>query len=184
MNTASTDGRDRAPTPRTRTRIRRWSRWQDVSAVVLLIGTVVFVAAIPVGIWLWIAGTDRPEVFYWLCGSGVGVLLIGTAIDAVSGPRLADARFADGHRTVGVIEEVVELPWNDVDGNPTFDLAVRATPPGRAVLRRTLHWGAGDASGPDEGWVGRAVRLRHNTCDPDDRSDVLFDGWPDTEDGR
>ncbi|MEV0782373.1 hypothetical protein AB0I52_05170 [Streptomyces sp. NPDC050423] len=81
-----------------------------------------FVAAVPVGIGLairfWIAGTDRSEVFAWLYGSSVGVLLIGAVLDACTSSRLAEARFADGQCTIGVIEEVVELPWIDADGNP------------------------------------------------------------------
>lgn len=89
---------------------------------ILLIGAVAFVAAVPVGIGLairfWIAGTDRSEVFAWLYGSSVGVLLIGAVLDACTSSRLAEARFADGQCTIGVIEEVVELPWIDADGNP------------------------------------------------------------------
>ncbi|MFE6773504.1 hypothetical protein ACFVFD_31470 [Streptomyces fimicarius] len=67
----------------------------------------------------------------------------------------------------------------DADGNPTYDLVVRAELPGRPALRRTLGWGSGDSSGPDDRWAGRAIRLRHNTLDPDDEHDALFDGWPD-----
>ncbi|MER6723850.1 hypothetical protein [Streptomyces halstedii] len=172
-----------ARTPESRARIRRWERWESASRWILLVGAVAFVAAVPVGIglavWFWVAGVDRSGVFAWLYGSSVGVLLIGSALDAYTGPRLAEARFADGLCTVGVVEEVIELPQNDTDGNSTYDLAVRAELPGRPALRRTVAWGSGDSSGPDNRWVGRAIRFRHNTLDPDDEHDVLFDGWPD-----
>ncbi|MFF0506525.1 hypothetical protein ACFYUH_23375 [Streptomyces fimicarius] len=173
----------RAKTPETRARIRRWSRVEDVSRWILLVGTVAFVASVPVGIglavWFWTAGVGRFDVFAWLYGSGVVVLLIAVGLDAWAGPRLAEARFADGRCTVGTIEEVVELPGPDADGNPTYDLVVRAELPGRPALRRTLGWGSGDSSGPDDRWAGRAIRFRHNTLDPDDEHDALFDGWPD-----
>lgn len=184
MTRGQTDGwMSRARTPETRARIRRWSRVENVSGLILLAGTVAFVASVPVGIglavWFWTAGVDRFDVFAWLYGSGAGVLLIAVGLDAWAGPRLAEARFADGRCTVGVIEEVVELPGPDADGNPTYDLVVRAELPGRPALRRTLGRGSGDSSGPDDRWTGRAIRFRHNTLDPDDEHDVLFDGWPD-----
>ncbi|MFI6347055.1 hypothetical protein [Streptomyces sp. NPDC050560] len=172
----------RAKTPETRTRIRRWSQVETVSGLILLIGTVAFVAAIPVGIglalWFWIAGVDRFDVFAWLYGPAVGVLLLWAGLDAYTKSRLAEARFADAQRTMGVVEEVVELPA-DGDGNPAYDLAVRAELPEGRALRRTVNWGSGDSSGPDDRWVGRAIRFRHNSSDPDDEHDVLFDGWPD-----
>ena len=157
-----------AKTPQTRARIRRWSRWEDISLGILLIGSVPFAAALPVGIglaiWFWIAGIDRSEIFYWLYGVSLGVLLIGVVLEAITSSRLAEARFADGQCTIGVIEEVIELPCNDADGNPTYDLAVRAEPPGQPMLRRTINWGSGDSSGPDDHWVRRAIRFRHNTA--------------------
>lgn len=172
----------RARTPETRTRIRRWPLWEDVSHRILLVGAVAVVSAIPVGvglaIWFWTAGIDRSDVFAWLYGSSVGVLLVGAVLDASTGSRLAEARFAGGRCTIGAIEEVIEVPWNDADGNPTYDLAVRAELPGRPALGRAINWGSGDSSGPDDRWVGRAIRFRHNASDPDDEHDVLFDGWP------
>ncbi|OFV76950.1 hypothetical protein [Rhodococcus erythropolis] len=181
MNQQTEEWMARARTPQARARIRRWSRWEDISLEILLTGTVAFVAAIPIGVGLaigfWIAGVDRSEVFYWLYGSSVAVLLIGAVLDAVTGSRLAEARFADGQLTIGRIEEVIQLPSNDADMNPTYDLAVRAEPPGHPVLRRTIGWGSGDSSGPDDRWVGRAIRIRHNTLDPNDLHDALFAGW-------
>ncbi|MCF8587159.1 hypothetical protein [Gordonia liuliyuniae] len=172
-----------ARTPQTRARIRQWSRRDDLSVVILLVGFVAFVVAIPVGIglgiWFWIDGIDRFEVFYWLYGSSLGVLLVGVALNAVTTYRLTEARFADGRCTIGVIEDVIRLPSNDVDANPTYALAVRAAPPEQAALSRTIHWGSGDSSGPDDSWIGRAIRFRHNTFDPDAQQDALFGGWPD-----
>lgn len=142
-----------------------------------------FVASVPVGIGLavrfWIAGVGRFDVFAWLYGSGAGVMLIAAGLDAWAGHRLAEARLADGRCTVGTIEKVVELPGPDADGNPTYDLVVRAEVPGRPALRRTLGWGSGDSSGPDDHWAGREIRFRHNALDPDDEHDVLFDSRPD-----
>ncbi|MFE7622335.1 hypothetical protein [Streptomyces sp. NPDC057509] len=173
----------RAKTQETRARIRRWSRWEGVSQWILMIGALAFAASVPVGIglgiWFWVAGVERFDVFVWLYGSSTGVLLIGAALDSGAGSRLAEARFADGQCTTGAVEKVIELPQNDADGNPTFCLALRAGLPGGTVLRRTIHWGSGDSSGPDDRWIGRAIRFRHNTSDPDDEHDALFVGWPD-----
>ncbi|AKS30873.1 hypothetical protein AFA91_02170 [Mycolicibacterium goodii] len=38
--------------------------------------------------------------------------------------------------------------------------------------------GEEDGWGSPERWVGRRIRFRHNTVDPDDHHDVRFDGWP------
>ncbi|WP_030420663.1 hypothetical protein [Streptomyces sp. NRRL F-5065] len=183
MTRKQTEKESGASRAETRARVRRWSRVEEVSQWILLAGTVAFVASVPVGIglaiWFWIAGVDRFDVFAWLYGSGVGVLLIGVGLDTWAGSRLTEARFADGRCTVGVIEEVIVLPGNDADGNPVYDLVVRAELPGRPALRRTVSWGSGDSAGPDDRWAGRAIRFRHNTLDPDDEHDVLFDGWPD-----
>lgn len=177
----------RAKTPETRARIRRWSRWEGVGQWILAIGIVAFCAAILVGIglaiWFWTAGIDRFDVFAWLYGSSVGVVLIGAALDAGAGSRLAEARFADGQCTIGAVEKVIELPGNDADGNPTYRLAVRAGLPGGTALRRSIPWGSGDSTGPDDRWIGRAIRFRHNTSDPDDEHDALFVGWPDDTEG-
>lgn len=32
---------------------------------------------------------------------------------------------------------------------------------------------------PDDRWVGRAIRFRHDASDSDDERDALFVGWPD-----
>lgn len=47
------------------------------------------------------------------------------------------------------------------------------------VLRRTIGWGFWGSSGPDDRWMGRAIRFRHNALDPDDLHDVLFEGCAD-----
>ena len=173
-----------ARTPRTRARIRAWSRWDDLARGLLLVGGVMFVMSLAVGLWFWIADIDRLGVFFWSYGAAVGMLLVGTFLSALAGSRLSEARFADGRCDIGVIEQVIRLPWDDTDGNPTYELVVSATITGSGAIRRTIQWGSGDSSGPDDRWIGREIRFRHNTLDPDDESDALFDGWPDETDGR
>ncbi|MFD6129578.1 hypothetical protein ACFWF5_09800, partial [Streptomyces diastaticus] len=74
----------RARTPQTRARIRRWARLEDLSRWILSVGAVAFAAAVPAGIglalWFWIAGVERFDVFAWLYGSGLGVLLLGIGL--------------------------------------------------------------------------------------------------------
>ncbi|UPK75066.1 hypothetical protein MU582_00070 [Nocardioidaceae bacterium SCSIO 66511] len=171
-------------TTQPRMQVRRWSRWETVAQWILLVGAVALVAAVVVGIGLvigyWVADIDRPEIYFWMYGSSIGVLLVGVALHGYARTRLTEARFADAQRTVGVIEEVIELP-SDVDGNSTYDLTVRAELPGHTVLRRTIGWGSGDAGGPDESWIGRAIRIRHNTVDPESLHDAVFDGFPEAD---
>lgn len=38
---------------------------------------------------------------------------------------------------------------------------------------------SGGSSGPDDRWMGRAIRFRHNALDPDDLHDALFEGCAD-----
>lgn len=65
------------------------------------------------------------------------------------------------------------------DDTTTYELRVSTEPPGGIVLRRKVYRDGGD---PDR-HTGEAVRFRHNTLDPDDLDDVLFDGWGDRAQG-
>ncbi|WP_258047343.1 hypothetical protein [Streptomyces sp. SM13] len=170
----------RARTPETWARIRRWSRVEDVSRWILLAGAVAFVASVPVGTGLavrfWIAGFGRFDVFAWLYGSGAGVMLIAAGLDAWAGHRLAEARLADGRCTVGTIEKVVEDGPSEVQGPDT--LIIGADVPAHGRLRRRVTSPL-PVPGAGRGLVGRTVRFRHRTHDPDDVDDVRVVGWPD-----
>ncbi|MET7641130.1 hypothetical protein [Streptomyces sp. NPDC005438] len=176
----------RARTPETRARIRRLSRIDNISMGIMLTGMGLFVlmilVSIVLGIWFWIAGTSRSDVFLWGFGTALGVLLVGAVPEALVSSRLHAAQFADGDTTLGVIDAVtpVEVPQgSDGDSYPWFTLTVSAELPQQVVLRRSVDWWSNDG----ECRVGRPIRFRHNTLDPHDLHDVRFDGWPDETGG-
>lgn len=61
----------------------------------------------------------------------------------------------------------------------TYEFLIFAELAGSVVLRRRLYWGQDDGWLSPERWIGRQIRFRHNTLDPDALYDVRFDGWPD-----
>ena len=169
----------RARTPNTRARIRRWSRAENVSLVVALFGVVLLAIApfvtVALLIALGIAGVERTDVYWWIWGVSAGIPVAGMFGSVISSARLDEARYADGHVSVGVVERVVEHPGGG-DDHTWYQLHVSAELHDDLVLRRRLHW-------PDDGndprrLIGGPIRFRHNTFDPDDLQDCLYDGIP------
>ena len=176
-----------AKTPETRARIRRLSKLDNFCSAVMLTGIGLFVLMIPVaivlGIWFWIAGIHRPEVFMWGFGIGIGVGLLGAIPLTVVSDRLHRAQFADADTAIGVVERVTSREERDGEGSLTtiYRVSLTARLSDELTLRRHLDGGKSDHGGPDESWVGRRIRFLHNTPDPDDLTDARFDGWPDHE---
>ncbi|MFI6346410.1 hypothetical protein [Streptomyces sp. NPDC050560] len=174
-----------AKTPQSRARIRRLSRSDNFWSAVMLSGMGLFVLMIPVAIvlalWFWISGIDRPEVFMWGFGIAFGVTLFGAIPTAIVSDRLHRAQFADADTAVGIVECVTSEQERDGEGDLVIVYRVRVTArlSDQLTLIRQLEGGAGSADTPDETWIGRRIRFRHNTLDPDDLSDVRFDGWAD-----
>ncbi|WP_097865761.1 phage holin family protein [Streptomyces sp. rh34] len=181
----------RAKTPQTRARIRRLSRFDDISSGILLAGVGLFMlmnlASIVLAIWFWIADVSRYDIFPWGFGIALGVTAIGAILNSIAESRLSQARFADAYCSVGVIDKVRSWEGHDGEGSPTtfYKLAVTATLPDGVTIRRHIDCGTGGGSGspdrPDETWVGRRICFRHNSVDPDDLADEQFAGWPDHE---
>lgn len=180
----------RAKTPQTRARIRRLSRLGNISIGILLTGIGLFglmiLVSIALCIWFWIDDISCPGIFIWGFGITMGVTAIGGVLNVIADWRLAEAKFADGHCSVGVVDSVIVLEGAEGDGFSTtlYTLAVRAALPNEVMIRRHIDWGAGDSRGPDETWIGRRILFRHNSLDPDDLWDVRFEGWSDRKAAR
>ncbi len=169
-------------TPATRSRIRFWSRWEVVSFWIM-IGGGISALALPlfgIGFGVRAALAEDPALFWWFAVpfSVTMVLFIaGSALGSHAKDRRLTAMYADGHSSVGRLDEVITYPGGG-DDHTTYDFQVSAELPGPVILRRTLRWGEEDGL-PPERWIGRPLHFRHNTMDPDDLHDVRFDGWAD-----
>ncbi len=167
-----------ARTPETRARIRRWSRIETIGVVLLVPGICALLAApvvtLALAIGFAVAGVRHTDVYWWLWGVPLGLSVAGAAVMAVSSHRRLSATFADGHVAIGRVDRVVERPGSG-DDTTTYELRVSAELSSGVLLRRKLYRDGGDPSRR----IGRPIRFRHNTLDPDDVHDALFDGWPD-----
>ncbi|WP_097865914.1 hypothetical protein [Streptomyces sp. rh34] len=168
-----------ARTPGTRARIRRWSRLETVGAVLTVGGVHAITAGslvtMAVAVWFEVADIDRIDVYFWLWGPVVVGFIGGMALGAVAERRRLTAVFADGHVSVGRIDEVITHPAEGEDLE-WYEFVISADSPGEAPLRRRLNWHDGD---DPSSWVERSIRFRHNTFDPQNVRDALFDGFPD-----
>ena len=169
----------RARTPKTRARIRRWSRAENISMLVTLLGMALLAispfATVALLIVFGFAEIERTDIFWWLWGSSGGMSIAGTIAGVISSEQLDKARYADGHLSVGVVGRVVEHPGGG-DDQTWYQVDVSAEQEDGVVLRRRLYW-------PDDGndphrLIGGPIRFRHNTLDPDDLQDYRYDGIP------
>ncbi|SDS92049.1 hypothetical protein [Jiangella sp. DSM 45060] len=172
----------RASTPETRAEIRRWSRWETASFCLMAIGAICALALpiIGLGLAVWYMIHDDAPWLWWLFGSlGITMLLLiaGAALGSRANDRRLTALYADGQTSIGRLDEVITHPGGG-DDQTTYVFLISAQLPGEVILHRRLYWGEWDGWGSPERWVGRSIRFRHNTLDPDDLQDVLFDGWP------
>ncbi|GAB3616395.1 hypothetical protein GCM10027416_09520 [Okibacterium endophyticum] len=172
---------DRARTPQTRAEIRRWSRWETMSFCLQLIGAVCGFASplVGVGLAVWHLIHGEAPWFWGLFGT-IGVtmlfLLAGAILGSHAKNRRLTALYADGQASTGCLDEVITHPGGG-DDQTTYEFLVSAELPGEVVLRRRLYWGEDSSLLYPRRWVGRPIRFRHNTLDPDDLYDVRFDGW-------
>jgi len=169
----------RARTPETRARIRRWSRLETLGAILMMSGVVPLfihpVAVLVIVIWF-----NHWYVYVGYFGGAVGALLAGAALSSHALDKRLDAMYADGHSSIGRVDEVITHPGSG-DEPTTYDLMVSVELPGPTTLRRRVGWGDGGLH-PSR-FTRRAIRFRHNALDPDDLGDVRFDGWPDETKG-
>ncbi|MDQ0613446.1 hypothetical protein QF046_001087 [Microbacterium sp. W4I4] len=181
----------RARTPQTRADIRRWARWEAVG-LWLLLGSMfcVLIAAPILGIGFGVWGafdSGAPSWMWGLFGSaglGIAMMTAGAILSSHAKERRMTALYADGQVSVGRLHEVFTHPGGGED-QTTYEFLILAELPDEethtgAILRRRLYWGEDDSWGQGpERWIGRSIRFRHNTLDPDALYDVRFDGWAD-----
>lgn len=155
-------------------RIRRWSRVQNLAGGIAIVGIVLpFITA---GIALLVQHiTGDDGVFSglaWAIFTGLVLLIVGSFLETEAERRVRDARFAGGHKSVGMVELVDEEPPSEIGGRDTFTLVISAARPGQATLRRRLY----SQSYPSDArvQVGQIVIFRHTTADPDDMHDIQF----------
>lgn len=169
-----------ARTPETRTRIRRWSRVESISMMAMAVGFALILiaplASIGVAVWMSVTGVDHPELYWWIWGATIIILVGGIIVSLFAGGHRERACFADGYVAVGNVQRAIEHPGSGDDAT-WFDLRISAELSVGVTLRRRLHF-QGEGFGRR---VGRPVRFRHNTFDPDDLDDILFDGWDNPE---
>lgn len=167
----------RARTPQTRARIRWWA-WAETLGVLVMIPGIVMISVSPfvlVGIVIWfaIARIDRVDVYWWYGGVTIGLLTVGAALSMIATDKRRAACFADGHVSVGRVDEVVEYPGGG-DEHTWYQVIFSAELQDGVILRRKLYWG-------EDGYeakaiAGRRILFRHNTLDPMDLQDCLYDG--------
>ncbi|MFE7337820.1 hypothetical protein [Streptomyces griseus] len=174
------DWMSKTGSPGTRTRIRRWSRMETIGVVATLAAVPLLLlaplATLAFAIWFSVAGIGRTDVYWWLWGIAVGVPLVGGVLMAIASGRRLAACFADGYVSTGRVDRVIECPGSG-DDTASYELRVSAELPGGVVLRRKVYR---EGSSPLRR-VGGPIRFRHNTLDPEDLHDVLFDGFPGAE---
>lgn len=166
----------KARTPKSRMRIRRWSRMETIGVVAALCGVPLLllapIATLACAVWFGVAGIDRPDVYWWLWGIAAGVPLVGAVLMVVSSRERLTACFADGYVSTGRVDRVIECPGDD---DPmSYELRVSAELSDGVVLRRKVYLGGGNPRRR----TGTPIRFRHNSLDPDDLYDALFDRFP------
>ncbi|MFD0556454.1 hypothetical protein FB566_1694 [Stackebrandtia endophytica] len=88
------------------------------------------------------------------------------------------ADYADAHVSVGRVDEVTSyLGIPGIGASTGYRLMVSVEQPGSVTLRRHIDLDDSQlcSSGPK---FRSMIRVRHNTLDPEDLSDAVFDGWP------
>ncbi|MEV0786038.1 hypothetical protein AB0I52_24405 [Streptomyces sp. NPDC050423] len=170
------DWMSKTDTPETRKRIRRWSRMETIGVMAVLASIPLLLlapfATLALAIWFDVAGIDRTDVYWWLWGTAAGVPLGGGILMAISSDKRLEACFADGYVSTGRVDRVIECPGGG-DDPASYELRVSAELPDGVVLRRKVYR---DGNNPRRR-LGGPIRFRHNTLDPDDVHDVLFDGF-------
>lgn len=168
----------RARTPKTRAEIWRWSRWEAVSACLLLVSAF-GIPLIGVSLAVWHIIYRHAPWLWWLFGSlgAAAVFLVaGSWLGSHANRRRLTALYADGHVTVGRLDEVITHP-GDGDEQTTYRFLFSAELPDGVILHRRLFWGEDNSLISPQRWVGRSIQFRHNTLDPADLYDVRFDSW-------
>ncbi|MFD0557075.1 hypothetical protein FB566_2330 [Stackebrandtia endophytica] len=164
-----------ARTPETRARIRRWSRRETLGAILMMTGAVPLFLH-PLALIVFIIWFNHWYVYASYFGAALGVVIVGVAVSSHALDRRLDAMYADGHESTGRVDELITHPGSG-DDPTSYDLMVSIELPGPTTLHRRVRWGEGGLH-PSR-FVGRRIRLRHNTLEPDNLGDVHFDGWPD-----
>ncbi|CPR96900.1 Uncharacterised protein [Mycobacteroides abscessus subsp. bolletii] len=137
-------------------RVRRWNLARSLFAFLTLAG-VVFCIASALGTsphWVWIAG--------------FAATLVSGCLLRIAWDKHRVALFAGAPTAVGTVRDVLESQFGD--GASKYQLLIDAELAHGVSIHRRIDIG-GD---PDPlGWVGKPVRFRHRTLDPDDLDDAF-----------
>lgn len=138
-------------------RVRRWNRARSVFAF-LTPARFVFCVASAIGsfpTWTWIAGFTAT--------------LVSGCLLRIAWDKHRAALFAAAPTAVGTVRDVLESQYGD--GASKYHLLIDAAIPGGGTIQRRIDIG-GD-SDPLR-WVGKQVRFRHRTLNPDDLDGAFF----------
>jgi hypothetical protein len=148
----------------------------------VMVAGLVAVCAWPVAgiahlVWTLASGEDQPfSRWGWVFGGLIAFLAVAALLHGHAQHGREEALYADGRVSLGRVVEVITHP-QDADGFTTYSLMVSAELPGSVTLRREIVMDH-ERHAPGE-WLGRPVRFRHNTCDPDELQDVLLTRFAD-----
>ena len=109
------------------------------------------------------------------------VAIVNGKRESVTRPARGRAREVAKTRGGAAVDDVAAERDGEGDLVTVYRVRVTAWLSDELTLHRHLDGGKSDHGGPDETWIGRRIRVRHNTLDPEDLYDVRFDGWPDRE---
>ena len=153
-----------ARTSETRVRIRRWSHRADFY---FWVGLLAGVGGIAYVVWSVVTQRAGGPAFWGVIAGAVVLVLLCVGFGSHASGQLAEARYADGHLTAGWVTGVIEHTGGE--GPDTYDLEVEAELPGAVTIRREIRGCYGSLS------VGDRIEFRHNTVEPDDVDDVLYE---------
>ena len=172
MDGQAKDRRRRARTSKLPAAVR-WQSWMLTVLHGLMLFSLVGGAFLPVVI-LPVLGIDVEDYFDNVFGwqlAGTVVLVLGGLLSGGIDRKIQEAMFADAHVAVGrVVDVITESPY-DGEAMGEYELVLSAELPGAVTIRRKLRWSA-YGSAPR---LGETIRFRHNTVDPDDLGDVLYE---------
>lgn len=137
--------------------VRRWNRARSGFAFLTLAGVVFCI------------GSALGSFPHWAWIVGFSATLVSGCLLRIAWDKHRAALFAAAPTAVGTVRDVLESQYGD--GASKYQLLIEAELAHGVTIHRRIDIG-GD---PDPlGWVGKQVRFRHRTLDPDDLDDAFF----------
>ncbi len=141
------------PVSRDRKQVARWTRVRSVFAFLTLAGVASALGTFPHLAWI----------------VGFAATLVSGCLLRISWDKHRQAPFAGAPTVVGTVRDVLEIQYGD--GASKYQLLIDAELAHGVTIHRRI-----DIRGDSDplGWVGKPVRFRHRTLDPDDLDDAFF----------